>query len=76
MHGFDSITPNPRTAPFGSLAPPLQFTAPELQPRTKVGLIYEGGSVVRGNSPRMPLDQLIMYQVLTGAVHAVRNRFM
>ena len=77
VHGFAAITPNPKTPPpLARLAPPVQFTAPELQPLAKVGLIYEGGSVVRGNSPRMPLDLLIMYQVLTGAVHAVRDGFM
>ena len=63
----------PKPTPFGSLAPPLQFTAPELHDWVKVKLIHEGGSVVRGNSPRMPTEPAVMYQVLAGAVHAVRN---
>ena len=73
MHGSASVAPNPETAPLWLLGPPVQFTAPELHDCVEIGLVYEGGYVVRGNSPRMPTEPAVMYQVLAGAVHAVRN---
>ena len=73
MYGPAAITPNPETAPLWLLGPPVQFTAPELHDCVEIGLVYEGGYVVRGNSPRMPTEPAVMYQVLAGAVHAVRN---